>query len=254
MNKISGIYKITNPNGKIYIGQSHDIDRRFKMYKRLECKGQKYLYASLVKHGYENHSFEILEQCPAEDMNDLEVKYISYYRATDRELGMNLTSGGKNCLDAEETKILKKLNNPRRKEFYAERDGIVQKFDSMNDAEKILGVTRKSIRLSLKNPGIKISKYSYSYEYPTITSHNARIRFSRTEETKNKISLNSGCNKKIYAVFEKEIMEFRSIAEASRQLGDTKKVIGFALRNPSRSKSKYKYFTEYPIMNELNNN
>ncbi len=30
-----GIYKITNPEGKIYIGQSIDIDRRFKEYKRL---------------------------------------------------------------------------------------------------------------------------------------------------------------------------------------------------------------------------
>ena len=194
MKKLSGIYKITNPNGKIYIGQSHDINNRFKMYKRLECKGQKYLYSSLIKYGCDSHIFEILEQCPPKDMNNLEIKYISYYNSTDRNLGMNLTSGGKNCKDSEETKILKKLNHPKRKQIYAERDGIVQKFDSMGDAEKILGVSRKSIRACLKDPSVKIGKYSYSYEYPTTTSHNVRTRV-QTEETRRKISLNHRCNK-----------------------------------------------------------
>jgi hypothetical protein len=194
MKKISGIYKITSPNGKIYIGQSHDIDRRFKMYKRLECKGQKYLYSSLLKYGYDQHTCEILEQCPPEDMNNLEVKYIAYYNATNREIGMNLTSGGNHCKECEETILLKKLNNPRRKEVYAERDGIVQKFDSMGDASKILGVSRKSIRACLKNPNIKIGKYSYSYEYPTTISHNVRTRI-QTEETRRKIKLNHRCNR-----------------------------------------------------------
>ena len=31
-----GIYKITSPNGKIYIGQSINIDRRFKSYRKLQ--------------------------------------------------------------------------------------------------------------------------------------------------------------------------------------------------------------------------
>ena len=35
-----GIYKITNPKGKIYIGQSINIENRFKVYKRYNCKGQ----------------------------------------------------------------------------------------------------------------------------------------------------------------------------------------------------------------------
>ena len=30
-----GIYKITSPSNKIYIGQSLDIDRRFKTYKNI---------------------------------------------------------------------------------------------------------------------------------------------------------------------------------------------------------------------------
>ena len=44
-----GIYKITNPTNKIYIGQSIDIKKRFNQYKNLQCKGQKALYSSLLK-------------------------------------------------------------------------------------------------------------------------------------------------------------------------------------------------------------
>jgi hypothetical protein len=254
MNKkkyIIGIYKITSPTGKVYIGQATNMDDRIRRYKTLNCRGQRHLYLSLNKYGWDKHKFEVIEFCEQSELNTKEKYYIGLYNSTNREIGLNLQNGGLHFQDSEETKLLRKLNHPKRKEIYAERDGVVQKFYSMTDAEKILGVTRKSIRMSLKDPNVKIGKYSYSYEYPTTTSHNVRTRI-QTKETRNKISLNSGCNKKIYAVFEKEIMEFRSIAEASRQLGDTKKVIGFALRNPSRSKSKYKYFTEYPVINELN--
>lgn len=58
--KICGVYKIINPNGKIYIGSSLDILKRFKDYKKLNCKKQTRLYNSLLKHGWENHIFEII--------------------------------------------------------------------------------------------------------------------------------------------------------------------------------------------------
>lgn len=67
-----GIYKITNPKGLIYIGQSINIERRFNEYKRLSCKNQTLLYRSLNKYGVENHIFEIIEEC--NDLNLLELE------------------------------------------------------------------------------------------------------------------------------------------------------------------------------------
>lgn len=58
---MKGIYKITNPNNKIYIGQSTNIENRIKRYKSLQCAGQRILYNSLKKYGWENHKFEIIE-------------------------------------------------------------------------------------------------------------------------------------------------------------------------------------------------
>lgn len=46
-----GIYKITSPSNKIYIGQSIDIDKRKEYYSKLRCQGQRRLFYSLQKHG-----------------------------------------------------------------------------------------------------------------------------------------------------------------------------------------------------------
>ena len=69
---VCGIYKITNPNGKIYIGQSRNIRVRMKSYLNITCKQQTILYSSLLKYGYENHFFEILEECELENLNNRE--------------------------------------------------------------------------------------------------------------------------------------------------------------------------------------
>lgn len=93
-----GIYKITNLiNGKIYIGQSVDINKRWRQHKRnAQIKGReydKYLYRAFRKYGLENFSFEVIEECPRELLNEKETYYIQYYKANDETFGYNETSG-----------------------------------------------------------------------------------------------------------------------------------------------------------------
>jgi group I intron endonuclease len=75
MIKKIGIYKITSPTGRIYIGQSINIEKRFLAYKKLNCDSQPKLKRSLLKYGYINHIFEIIEDCPIELLNDRERYY-----------------------------------------------------------------------------------------------------------------------------------------------------------------------------------
>lgn len=99
MNKrqiITGIYRITSPTGGVYIGQAQDIYCRWDSYKRFECEQQKKLYFSLKKHGFKNHIFEIIIHCKKEELDDLEIYYIHFFRSYDNKFGMNLTYGG-NC-------------------------------------------------------------------------------------------------------------------------------------------------------------
>lgn len=93
MKKV-GIYMVTSPTGKIYIGQSVDIVRRFKAYLNPnQNKDQLKLHSSLMKHGAENHKFEILEQCSEVDLNNRERFYIDKFKTFDSKHGMNLMYG-----------------------------------------------------------------------------------------------------------------------------------------------------------------
>lgn len=57
-----GIYKIINPEGKIYIGLSKNIDLRWKHYKNnSSMNGNSLLKESFKIFGYTNHIFEIKE-------------------------------------------------------------------------------------------------------------------------------------------------------------------------------------------------
>jgi len=87
-----GIYKITNPTNKIYIGQSIDIDRRFNEYKKMLCSQSKKLYNSLFKYGIENHKFEIIEECSIEQLNDREEYYILLHNSHISGLNIKLAS------------------------------------------------------------------------------------------------------------------------------------------------------------------
>ena len=88
-HKICGIYKITSPSGKVYIGQAVDIKERFGDYNNTHSmKSQKRIYRSLVKYGVENHIFEIIEECEVEDLNCRERYWQDYYDVTGKN-GLN---------------------------------------------------------------------------------------------------------------------------------------------------------------------
>lgn len=61
----TGIYKIENKtNGKIYIGQSINIEERWKQHKKDSSRVECSLYRAFRKYGLENFNFEILEELP----------------------------------------------------------------------------------------------------------------------------------------------------------------------------------------------
>ena len=76
---ISGIYKITSPSGKIYIGRSYRIKERWRSYKRMDCKDQNKLFSSFAKYGTDNHNFEIIHQLPNDVTKDIIENYESLY-------------------------------------------------------------------------------------------------------------------------------------------------------------------------------
>lgn len=84
-----GIYKITSPTGRVYIGQSLNIKKRISRYKKSDCKGQTRLYRSLKKYGWEKHTFDVIEECSLELLNERERYWQDHYMVTS-DKGMNL--------------------------------------------------------------------------------------------------------------------------------------------------------------------
>lgn len=90
-----GIYKIQNLiNGKLYIGQSVDIEQRWKEHISA-AKGDYYhytLYKAMRKYGIENFSFSIIEECNRDELSEKEKYWIKFYNSY--EEGYNSTLGG----------------------------------------------------------------------------------------------------------------------------------------------------------------
>lgn len=107
MSKIIGIYKISSPSGKIYIGQSLDINYRFTRYKRYYTSGQKKLFASLKKYGADNHIFEIIEECKIDIILIRERYWQDFYDVLNPKKGLNLkltSTEDKKLIHSEETR------------------------------------------------------------------------------------------------------------------------------------------------------
>jgi group I intron endonuclease len=69
-----GIYKITSSSGRVYVGQSINIEKRFEQHKFIKSTQSK-LYNSIKKYGFENHVFEIIEECSLEQLDERETYY-----------------------------------------------------------------------------------------------------------------------------------------------------------------------------------
>ena len=97
---ICGIYKITNKvNGKCYIGQSINIKRRWRQHKEtyVNPASENYdypLYKAIRFYGLENFSFEVLEECQPEKLNEKEIYWIEVFKSYDN--GYNQDRGGNN--------------------------------------------------------------------------------------------------------------------------------------------------------------
>lgn len=119
---ISGIYKIQNLiNNKVYIGQSHNVNRRIGYYKRLECKEQPKLYRALLKYGIENFSIEVIDYCfNQEELNDYETYWINFYDTINS--GYNIKEGGANGLHSQSTKNKMSISQKKRKFRHSEEN------------------------------------------------------------------------------------------------------------------------------------
>ena len=173
-----GIYKITNPNGKIYIGQTIDYKRRLRHYKLLRCKEQPRVYNSLVKYGIENHKFKLIKECAKEELTQLERHF--------QELYDSVGKNGLNCILVATNEFSGGHSEESKKKI---SEGLKGRTFSQEHRAKIAEANRNRVisdetryKLGNGNRGRKLSE-----EWKKKSSE-SRIGLKRSEETKQKMS------------------------------------------------------------------
>ena len=136
---ISGIYKIENLiNHHVYIGLSKDIPNRWRghksNYNNPNCKDYNMvIYKAMRKYGIENFTFEVIEECNEELLNQREQYWIAYYDSYYN--GYNSTLGG------DESHI--HLGQPV--EIYDLQGNYITTYSNITEAAKQIGISRSTI-------------------------------------------------------------------------------------------------------------
>lgn len=91
--KRTGIYKITNiKNGMCYVGQALDAAERWKQHIRrgigADSPTRNKLYPAMLSFGVENFTFELIEECAPEELNEKEQFWQNYFKA--KEFGYSI--------------------------------------------------------------------------------------------------------------------------------------------------------------------
>ena len=93
---VMGIYKITNIiTDECYIGQSVNIAERFVEHAKcglgIDTPAGNKLYKSMQEYGIHNFSWQLIEVCKREELNEKEKFFINLYNAV--EFGLNSSKG-----------------------------------------------------------------------------------------------------------------------------------------------------------------
>jgi group I intron endonuclease len=162
---MTGIYKITSPTGKVYIGQAVDINRRLKSYANGSCINQPKVYNSISKYSWQQHIVEILEECDEEALNKLERYWQDYYNSVEQGLNSRYTATDEKSGRLSQ-EVITKLRKPKS------NTEKMKKPKSAEHVAKITAATKGKKRGHQKNPSNKkgAAHWKYGKKYPELSS------------------------------------------------------------------------------------
>ena len=218
---MQGIYSITSPSGKVYIGQSTDIEKRLYYYQTCweHIKRQRKLYSSFKKYGVENHIFKIVEECHLDILDEREIFYIDLFEATVK--GLNIKLGGVGGKQTQETK-----------DRIGKSNIGISRPKTIEQIEKLKGQTRTEetkLKMSLARKDREITWGD------KISEAKQNKPFKYSEESKQKMRENSGIPILQFTKDNQFIKEYRSAKQAERETGVKNDNICCCLKGKSKS-------------------
>lgn len=215
------IYKITSPSNRIYIGQSKNPKSRKASYKSKLGIGQTKLYNSILKHGWDVHNWEIIEEGieTIDIANEREIYWITFYDCVNN--GLNCKMGGDGRGISDETK--ERMSHAIKKRWDSgEMQGSRGRKISEEHKQKILNANLGSKRSPETIEKLKKAKKNRTPEQEEKWLHSMKARkgYKHSEQTKKKISDTQKdkiiISRKIYCLNNNTIYE--SVRETAKEL------------------------------------
>ena len=214
-----GIYKITSPSGKVYIGQSVDLERRKCEYlSPSNSKSQRKLHNSIVKYGFSTHIFEIVEECAIKELNTRERHWQDFYNVLEEGLNCRLTTtldrSGKVSKETDRKRSEKKKKPVLQ---YSLQGILIKEWSSIKEAGQALGIQTGNIPACCKEKKFSVGKFIWRYKANTVEQ---TIEVGNKTQTSSKVGrMWSGRSKKPVLQYTKEgtfVKEWKSVVEAAK--------------------------------------
>jgi hypothetical protein len=243
---LSCIYKITNPKGKIYIGQTTSLWIRLSKYKNLNCTTQKLLYRSIKKYGWKNHQISILTFCELSICNEKEKYYIEEYKSYYKKypkIGLNLTIGGKGKTDNFGKGHFKTVLQ------YDLNGNFIKEWESATYAAKQLNIKMTGIRNNVR--GDKLYKQSGGFLWKDKVNNEIPLKIEPVETKYRKFETKT-FNIKCINLVTSEIIYYDDIKICGEKIGMHYSQIYRLLKKDGISKSKKLKFEIIRLLNKQN--
>lgn len=248
------IYKLTSPNGKVYIGQTINVNQRKKKYKYKKFNGQIKLWLDCEKYHWNPIDyFEIIEECECGKnksiINEREIYWIYFYDSFNN--GLNCNNGGngnlgKKVSDETKKKISQKIKehwNTMTDEQKEIRNSKISEFSKnrIHTTETI----EKIKKTKKDNPFIPDDNFKRKISESLMGKPGRNTGNKHSVETKKKISEskngieNKKLFKKIYCITNNEIYD--SIKSAANVLGLNRSKISAVCSGKRLTTGGYKF-------------
>lgn len=231
-----GIYKITSPSGKIYIGQTTNFTKRKNYYKNGAKPYQVRIHNSLQKYGYDAHTIEFIEECLVENLNERERYWQDFYDVIgENGLNCRLTeTKDKSGFISEESKA--KMSEARQNRILTDKEKYRLK-------SLFLGRTHTEETKNKISESNKGRKFTAEHIAKLPQNQKGKFRPKASEATKIKQSLNSPKSKVVYQYTMNGMFidEYRNVSEAQRCLGISNVSSAALGRIPSAGGFKWRY-------------
>lgn len=221
----AGIYKISNKvNGKVYVGKSIDIERRYREHFN-DLKNNKdttYLQRAWNKYGEENFEFSILKECQSEELRCWEEYYIELHESCNREKGYNLKYISEGVeYHSEETKqklreinLGKKASEETKQKMSESRKGERHWLHNKHLSEE----HKRNLSKSLKGRSLSDDmrrKVNENHFRTFLGKHHSVESIGKIKQTREERGLNKSENNPMYGKHHKEETKIK-ISEANR--------------------------------------